>query len=118
MERENVPPSTEPPKKKKRLLLTLKSRFKSVADDKLEKMKKLFVPKNTEQSSKWALTNLQEWYEDYNGRNSDSKCPGEVVTAFCSPDVLAKWMCVFMTETRSKSEKEYVPSPLQVYFLA
>ena len=49
---ENMNKENIPPKKKRRLSLSLKVRFKPVSEAKLEEMRKPFVPKNTEQSSK------------------------------------------------------------------
>ena len=57
MEKENIPPT-----KKAKVSLSLtksrKPRFQPVSEDKLKGMTVPYVPKNTEQSSKWAMTNL------------------------------------------------------------
>ena len=53
MEKENIPPT-----KKAKVSLSLKKsrkpRFQPVSEDKLKGMTVPYVPKNTEQSSKWA----------------------------------------------------------------
>ena len=53
-----------------------------------------YVPKNTEQSSKWAMTNFREWFDSYNERNAENTCCHEEVLSPSGPsDVLCKWLC-------------------------
>ena len=99
--KENVEPN---PSKKRRISLSLKgkskdSRFTSVSEEELTVMAKKQMSKNTEKSSKWAITNLLEWYTDYNERNKDNTCPEEVITSNCSKELLNKWLCVYINET-------------------
>ena len=47
-------------------------------------------PKNTEQSSKWSMTNLEEWFHNYNSRNPDDTCPEQFLLLSCPPDILSK----------------------------
>ena len=72
-DKENTDPHST---KKRKLSLSLKNRdrFKAITEEKLDTMSKPQVPKNTEKSSRWAMTNLREWYDDYNDRNSSAKC--------------------------------------------
>ena len=87
MDKENKQPN-----KKQRLSLSLKKdRFKPVSQDKLDEMAKPFVAKNTEQSSKWAMANLQEWFHSYNARHEVDSCPEEFLSPFCPPDILCKF---------------------------
>ena len=62
MEKENIPPT-----KKAKVSLSLKKswkpRFQPVSEDKLKGMTVPYVPKNTEQSNKWAMTNFREWFD-------------------------------------------------------
>ena len=81
--------------KKRRLSLSRKGRFKTVSEDQLTAMSKPSVP-NTEKSSKWAIKNLKEWYEDYNS----GMCPEDILSHTCSKEVLDKWLCVFINETQ------------------
>ena len=76
-------------------------------------MSKRKVPKNTEKTSKWAMTNMTEWLNDYNSRNTDAKCPDEFLTPSCSKENLCKWLCVFVNETRAKNGAPYPPKTLQ-----
>ena len=69
----------------------------SVSEEELTVMAKKQMSKNTEKSSKWAITNLLEWYTDYNERNKDNTCPEEVITSNCSKELLNKWLCVYIS---------------------
>ena len=109
-DKENLDPV---PSKKPKLSLSRKNRFKVVSEGQLSSMTKQSVPRNTEKSSKWAVKNLQEWYEDYNSRNPDERCPEEILSPVCSKQVLAKWLCVFVNETRSRTGDLYPPKTVQ-----
>ena len=76
-------------------------------------MSKPSVPKNTEKSSKWAIKNLKEWYVDYNSRNPNEMCPEDILSHTCSKEVLDKWLCVFINETRSRTGDPYPPKTIQ-----
>ena len=90
-----------------------KGRFASVSQDDLISMSKPQIPKNTEKSSKWALTNLTDWFEDYNARNPYNPCPWEILTCECSKEVLNEWLSVSVNETQSKNGKQYLPKTNQ-----
>uniref|UniRef100_A0A1X7T9L7 Uncharacterized protein n=1 Tax=Amphimedon queenslandica TaxID=400682 RepID=A0A1X7T9L7_AMPQE len=109
-EKENVPPS-----KKRRVSLSLnKKRFQPSSSEEIDEMAKRKVPKNTEKTSKWAMKNLEDWFKDYNERNPDKKCPDEFLTGHgCSKEVICKWLCLFVNETRNKSGERYPPKTIQ-----
>ena len=93
--KENVPPETKP-SKKPRLSLSLQrksKRFSSSTAQELEEMSKRKVPKNTEKTSKWAMTNMTEWLNDYNTRNTDAKCPDGFLTPSCSKTCVNGFVC-------------------------
>ena len=79
-EKEKVDPGNPAPSKRPKLSLSRKGkgRFASVSQDDLMSISKPQIPKNTEKASKWVLTNLTDWFEDYNARNPDNPCPGEI----------------------------------------
>ena len=115
-DKENIDPH---PTKKCKLSLSLKNRdrFKAITDKKLDTMSKPQVPKNTKKSNRWAMTNLREWYDDYNDRNSSAKCPEELLSPEASKEVLNTWLCVFITETRGKNgEPSCLQRPSNSYF--
>ena len=111
--------NTDPKKRRLSLSLKKRSRFVATTEDNLLAMAKPQLPKSTV-SSKWAMTNLREWFTDYNSRNPDNLCPEVFLTASCSKDMLNKWLCVFINETRSKRGDFYSQNPsmlcLLVYF--
>uniref|UniRef100_A0A1X7V8G3 Uncharacterized protein n=1 Tax=Amphimedon queenslandica TaxID=400682 RepID=A0A1X7V8G3_AMPQE len=118
-EKENIDPLFDPnPSKKRKVSLSLKGkrkekRFGSVSEEALSSMAKTQMTKNTEKSSKWAMANFVEWFHEYNKRNEDATCPKEVITPSCSKDLLNKWLCVYLSETRNKSGELYPPSTIQ-----
>ena len=103
-EKENIQP-----KKKRKLSLSLKDRFKA-SGSKLEELSKVTFPKNTSQSTRWAMKNFIDWFNEYNRCNPDDKCPEDVILPTCSAEVLNKWLCVYVAETRSCSGEAYPPA--------
>ena len=66
-------------------------------------MAKHKVPKNTKKTSKWAMTNINNWFDDYNNWHLDSKCPDEFLTETYSKEILCKWLGVFVNGTPTKN---------------
>ena len=54
-------------------------------------------------------TNLHAWFADYNQQNPEQKCPDEVLLPSCSKELLNKWLCGYVVETRSKDGNPYPP---------
>ena len=104
-EKEDIPP------KKRHLSLSLnKDRcFGNVSEDNLQSMATFTMPNNSARASKWATTNFRAWFADYNLRNPEQTCPGEVLLPSCSKELLNKWLCVYVAETRSKVSNPYLP---------
>ena len=75
-------------------------------------MSKPMAPRNTENSSKWALSNFKEWFNSYNRRNESDPCPPEVFSPECSKEVL-KWLSIFVNEMWSKDGDLYPPKVIQ-----
>lgn len=67
------------------------------------------MPENSARSSRWALNNLRSWFDEYNKRNEDDKCPAEILTPSCSKEILNKWLCVYVLETRNHVGQPYPP---------
>ena len=59
------------------------------------------------------MSNLKDWFDDYNSRNQNDTCPDEVLTPTCSKEVLNKWLRVFINETRNKTGDPYPPKRLR-----
>ena len=115
MDKENECPlsncneSEPPPSKKKRLSLSLKNRFKSTDKDQLQEMSKLKIPPNTSVSTRWAMKNFSDWFENYNSKHPDDLCPNKVLLPSCDAETLNEWLCVFICETRTTSGESYPP---------
>ena len=113
-EKENEDPNPLPSKKRELSLSRKgKGRISSISEHQLIVMSKPQVHKNTEKCSKWAVDNLKDWFEDYNSRNLSDTCPSEILTPTCSKELLNKWLCVFINETRSKTGYPYPPKTIQ-----
>ena len=104
-EKENIPPV-----KKHRLSLSLKSRYRNATCVELEDLSKVKMLKNTSLSTRWAMKNFTDWFSGYNTRNPDNPCPDEVLLPSCPAEVLSKWLCVYVAETRSHTEEAYPPT--------
>ena len=97
-----------PPVKKPRLSLSLKNpSFNDTSEDKLINMSKAQVPKDTSVSTRWAMNNLTDWFEDYNNRNAEKCCPKDILLPSCQSELFSKWLCLFVTETQAQNGKKY-----------
>ena len=110
IDKENVEP------KKKRLSLSLNkkntSRFGSTSKETLKAMATVTLPKNSAHSSKWATKNLRDWLVDYNYRNPENECPEDLLSPFCSKEILNKWLCIYVTETPNQDRDAYPPKTI------
>ena len=103
---------------KKRLRLSLRKnqkpiqeRFSSVTCEEIKEAAKGVMPANTKSSNEWALKNLRAWISDRNTRMSDEAVPADLL-ACEDADILCKWMCCFVQETRKENGEKYPPSTL------
>ncbi len=71
-------------------------------------------PKNTKNSTSWAVRNLNEWYKWHNSQPVAEQCPVD----FCRQTVLLKcstnriWLQLYVAETRNKTGQPYPPKSL------
>ena len=65
------------------------------------------IPKNSACSNKWAIDNFRAWVDDYNSRNPERNCPMYLLLPSCSRELLNKWLCVYVAETRNKAGNLY-----------
>ena len=85
-----VHPSECPPPAKK-------TRFSKLSKE-LDTLSKASVPKNTENSTKWALENFNSWMSNRN-ESSEEKCL-ETLLEDMELTSLNKWLSTFIAETR------------------
>ena len=66
---------------------------------------------NTKSSSKWALHDLHDWMDSWNS-NSNENVPEDILSC---PDaeVVCKWLCLFVQETRKENGKQYPPATIR-----
>ena len=109
----------EPPKKKSKHSLSLRKKGKSVerfanpvTTEDLAVAAKGVVPVNTKNSTEWALRNLNNWMEDRNRKVPGDKVPRDLLSVV-DAEVLCKWLCCFVQETRKESGERYPPLTLR-----
>ena len=112
-EKENKRPSW------KRLRLSLQkdndlseSRFKSVSHEELSTLAAHNLPQNTKASTSWAVYNLHEWFKWHNSSEGAEQCLNEFLESSFRPEVLNKWLQVYVAETRNKDGYAYLPKML------
>ena len=117
-EKENTPLSS----KKLKLSLTKNTKqevggdsarwhFLSAAEE--ESLSERYVPKNTASSTKWAVSNFQEWQKCRNERSSADEVPEDILEC-TQPDVLCKWLSLYVAETRKKDGSQYPPKSIYI----
>ena len=89
-----------------------KTRFSKLSKEELDTLSKACVPKNTENSTKWALENFNSWMSNRN-ESSEEKCP-ETLLEDMEPTSLNKWLSIFIAETRKVNGEPYPPTTLQL----
>ena len=78
----------------------------------LKAMATVTLPKNSARSSKWATKNWMDWLVDCNYRNLENECPEDLLSPFCSKEILNKWLCIYVTETRNQDGDAYPPKTI------
>ncbi len=106
----------EPPSKRKRLSHSLKKsrekRFgRPVDDEEVADASKGVVPANTVRRNAWAVNNLMSWAKARNEENPGDLVPVDLLECRC-PDVVNKWLCRFVMETRQESGEPYPPKSI------
>ena len=69
------------------------------------------IPLNTKCSNAWALGNLRSWMETQNS-NSDEKVPEDLLSC-PEAEVVCKWLCRFVHETRKENGERYPPATIR-----
>ena len=87
---------------------------KHIERDTIKAMATATLPKTSARSSKWATKNLRDWSVDYNYRNPENECPYDLLSPFRSKEILNKWLCIYVTETRNQDGDAYPPKTIYV----
>ena len=89
------------------------SRFsKLVSSPEREKASKGVIPANTAASSQWALRNFNEWSTNRSLMAPDDPVPADLLQSH-DPELVCKWLCRFVIETRKTDGSPYPPSTLR-----
>ena len=109
----------EQPTKKCRLSLSLKKkskldaseRFKQVNDDEMEVAVKGVLPQNTARNNQWAVKNFVLWIKAR--ESSDEPFPDDLLSS-TNVELVCKWLCRFVLETRQESGEPYPPRSIHL----
>ena len=97
---------------KQKLSLSLKNRFKNTSEEEFREMTLPQVPNNTSANNHWAIKTFTDWFAAHNrDATDDDLCPEEVLSPSCT-DLLNRWLCVFISETRAHNDEECPPRTL------
>ena len=114
--------SVQPPPPKKRLRLSLgkeaplrettNRRFAGpVSTGELENAAKGVVPANTAASTQWAVKNFESWARSRPSSSTDA-VPSDLLMSH-DADLVSKWLCRFVLETRKTDGTRYPPATLR-----
>ena len=70
------------------------------------------VPANTEASTKWAVKNFTEWALNHSFLGSRETVPADLLRSH-DAELVCKWMCWFVIETRKTDGSAYPPAMLR-----
>ena len=107
----------EPSAKEEKLRLTktraAKERFRApLKPEERSQAAKGVIPTNTKNATEWALRNFQQWREYRNQRSPEDPVPEDLFRA-ADMDVLCKWLCCFVQETRKETGENYPATTLR-----
>ena len=66
------------------------------------------MPNNTARSNVWAKRNVEEWARFRSAAKPSDPVPEDLLS-LNDPEVVCKWLCRFVLETRQESGKSYPP---------
>ena len=70
------------------------------------------VPENTEASTRWAMKNYNAWAKTRSLIEPDNPVPHDLLSRN-DPELVCKWLCCFVLETRKEDGSEYPPSTIR-----
>ena len=87
--------------------------FQFVNEAKMEVLEKRFVPKNTESSTKWALSTFLSWCKRHNAcfNEPENQVPSDLLIS-TDPAPLFKWLTHFVAEAQRKDGANYPPKTI------
>ena len=78
----------------------------------LETAAKGIIPPKTEQSTQWVVSNFESWSVSRASHSSSAAVPPNIL---CTNDaeLVCKWLCCYVLETRNKDGSRYPPSTIR-----
>ena len=85
--------------------------FRFIDAVEVQSLEKKFIPKNTDSSTKWALSNFLSWRDKRNAVHPGNQVPPDLLV--CSDaTVLSKWLTLYVAETRKRDGGQYPPKSI------
>ena len=85
---------------------------KPISSPDRKKAGKGVVPESTDASTQWALRNFNEWTSNRCSLSPDDLVPEDLLASH-NADLVCKWLCRFLLETRKTDGSLYPPSSLR-----
>ena len=112
-------PSERSPTLPKKLALaiepcpTVSGRFAKATKEEIDKYAERYVPKKTDDSTQWSVRTFRNWMKEHNERviEEDDEIPEDILESM-NPQVLNKWLSVFIVEARKVNCEPYPPTTL------
>ena len=70
------------------------------------------IPANTQANSNWAVKNFKEWASNRSAMAPSDPVPPDLLKSH-DPELLCKWLCRFVMETRRTDGTQYPPATLR-----
>ena len=70
------------------------------------------IPSNTEASTRWAVKNFNLWATNRSAVNPSDPVPADLLGSH-DPNLVCRWLCRYVMETRKEDGHPYPPSTLQ-----
>ena len=77
-----------------------------------EKAARGAIPSNTEASTRWALKNFKLWATNHPAVNPSDPVPADLLESL-DPNLVCRWLCRYVMETRREDGHPYPPSTLR-----
>ncbi len=66
---------------------------------------------NTKRRDGWAVRNFEQWAQNRREQLPDDPVPDDLLES-SNPEVMSKWLCCYILETRQENGKPYPPKSL------
>ena len=88
-----------------------RSRFDLVSEAEMNAMKKGYIPRSMEKTTRWAVINFLLWKQNRNVVSQEAAVPDDILD-YTDPAVLSHWLSCFVAETRTTNGTQYPPNTI------